>query len=715
MHNPFSHEHEKHEEHHHEKPMSSNSFIRRLQEIKLLETVGAFIASGFFIFEVVHMVLVQHYHLPEELTDVTLTSTFGALISTIIWRLFHHYHKPGTKIKIELILVPIVLSATLFFDVKYLIEPSEHNEGEDGTEEVTENRASVHHGKEVPSIAFLYLKNLGTDQDESFCYGITEDLIVDIAKAGLVRVAPMNDIMSIQKERLTSEAIAKKLRVRYIMEGSFRRDGNFARITATIIDALTKNTLWADRIETSTEDAASLQGKLAKTILTVLDLKPSETIEKEITTKKSANPQAYEYYLRAKFLYDKKKMKDDVAVARGLYEQAISMDPSFVLAQLGLGATYELEGKYERALKMYNNTLSIAKSSNSEIDLGNCLRNIGIVYNDLGDFSKALDFYNQSLSIMQKLGDKKGEGNSLRDIGLTYLSQGNYPPSLDYFTKSLKICEELGEERDEGVTLSNIGIVYMSQGDYSKALEKYSKSLKISQELEDREGEGNTLINIGYAYNNQGYYKESLEYYAQSLKIKEELGNKEGEGIILNNIATVYNNQGDYTKAMENCNKSFAITQSIGDRSGDGYNYVLFGQISYSKQDFSKATDYFKKAEATFTQTDEKQNVMWANSWRSLSEIKLGNRNDANTSIKKVEELFKAIPHPENIIEICWNLSQTYTLLSNTDKASEYLRKANDEVQSSATKISDTEMKQSFLSKVKVNKEIIAEITKGIN
>src|SRR5258706_8532351 len=49
--------------------------------------------------------------------------------------------------------------------------------------------------EEVPSIAILYLKNLGLENDDRYSYGITQDLIVDIAKAGWVRVAAMKDIL----------------------------------------------------------------------------------------------------------------------------------------------------------------------------------------------------------------------------------------------------------------------------------------------------------------------------------------------------------------------------------------------------------------------------------------------------------------------------------------------------------------------------------------
>ena len=75
---------------------------------------------------------------------------------------------------------------------------------------------------EVPSIGILMMDNLGGEDDEFWSGSMTADLITKVAGAGLIRVAPMNDIINIDKE-LNIEEKAKKLRVKYILDHSFHK------------------------------------------------------------------------------------------------------------------------------------------------------------------------------------------------------------------------------------------------------------------------------------------------------------------------------------------------------------------------------------------------------------------------------------------------------------------------------------------------------------
>ena len=56
--------------------------------------------------------------------------------------------------------------------------------------------------EETPSIAILPLDNKGAAEDEFYAYGISSDLISDVASAGLIRVAGLNDIEKLDYKNL---------------------------------------------------------------------------------------------------------------------------------------------------------------------------------------------------------------------------------------------------------------------------------------------------------------------------------------------------------------------------------------------------------------------------------------------------------------------------------------------------------------------------------
>jgi TolB-like protein len=57
--------------------------------------------------------------------------------------------------------------------------------------------------------------------------------------------------------------VGRELGVRYVLEGSVRKAGGRARITAQLVDAVTGGRLWADRFDGSLEDVFDPQDQVA--------------------------------------------------------------------------------------------------------------------------------------------------------------------------------------------------------------------------------------------------------------------------------------------------------------------------------------------------------------------------------------------------------------------------------------------------------------------
>ncbi len=560
----------------------------------------------------------------------------------------------------------------------------------------------------VPSVAILYLKNLGSEADEPYSYGITQDLIVDIAKAGLVRVAPMKDVLSLQNSTMPIDSIALRLRVQYVLDGSIKRVGDLLQLSGQIVEAATGATLWADRLQTTLRDAPTLQGQLARAIIKALNLEPSEVVMKDITTSRTTNPEAYEFYLRAKYLFEKKKTKADVETARGMYQKAIDLDSGFASAYTGKGTTYTSQGEYGEAEKIHRRALQIARQSNDKNEEATALSLLGVVEWYRGNHSKALEYYSQSLTIASEIGDRAGEGRTLNNIAVVYSAQGNYGKALTYYTNSLQRARELGDRRAEGNALSNMGNIHYLQGDYSRAMDDYTQTLKMFQELGDRRGEGMTFNSLGSVYRSHGDYERALEYYTKSLRVKQDLGDPRGEAFTLNDIGTVYDAQGNYGKALEYYMQSLGIAQDLGDQDGEGYALSGIG-IAYHKQaNFGKATEFLKKAETIFARIDEKPGRISTLSWLALTEAKNKNPKNAQAYVDSIEILLTVVPKPEDHIGISRNLHEVYSLFGNQERALEYLERAYKELMLRAERISNDAMRRSYLTNVKLHRGVVA-------
>jgi TolB-like protein/class 3 adenylate cyclase len=99
-----------------------------------------------------------------------------------------------------------------------------------------------------PSIAVLPFDNLSGDpQHERLADGITEDIIADLSRYPDLFVIARNSVFTYKGKPVKVQEVAEDLGVRYVLEGSIQTDGNQARVTVQLIDALDGHHLWVER------------------------------------------------------------------------------------------------------------------------------------------------------------------------------------------------------------------------------------------------------------------------------------------------------------------------------------------------------------------------------------------------------------------------------------------------------------------------------------
>ncbi len=560
--------------------------------------------------------------------------------------------------------------------------------------------------KEVPSIAILYLKNLGQENDEAYVYGITQDLIIDVAKAGIIRVSPMKDVLSLQGTNLTIDKIAQQLRVKYIFDGTFKKEADRFQFSAQIIEAASGKTIWADRIQTRFSESPQLQGRLAQAIFSALNISTSTMGGKSLTAPRTTNPEAYEYYLRAKYIYEKKKNKDDIDIARGMYEKSINLDSTFIFPRIGLGLIYEARGEFISAQQFYQHALKIARSIDNKLDEADCLIRLGVVYLDLSNFQLALDCFQQSVVIYRQFDDRYGESITLNNIGAVYSYRGNTVKAIESYKQSLDIIQILGDKQEESRLLNNLGVAYQDQGDYTASLEVLNKCLKIKKEVEDRRGEGNALSNIGSVYLELGEYKKAFDFDTLGLAIHRSLGNRPFEAQTLGDIGDICLNKGEIDRALSYYRQSVDLYRMLGDRLSEGIMLTRIGKIFFQNQKYPQGIDSLKMAVELFEQIKDTQNLISSLSLLAFATMKSNNQIEAKNITRKIEELLKTNNKGSIYIKTTWYLYKTYAMLGERSAADNILNDGYNELNNRATKIHDTETRLSYLNNVKENFDI---------
>jgi serine/threonine-protein kinase len=184
------------------------------------------------------------------------------------------------------------------------------------------------------SIAVVPLTNMSADpENEYFSDGMTEEIINALAKVPGVQVASRTSSFVFKGKELDVRQIGQRLGVNSVLEGSVRKVGDRIRITAQLIDVANGYQIWSETYDRQLEDVFAIQDEISRAIVDAL--KVQLVGETESLVKPTTSLEAYNLYLKGRFLYNK-FTEGDLRKGIEFFEQALSQDPAYARAYAGI-------------------------------------------------------------------------------------------------------------------------------------------------------------------------------------------------------------------------------------------------------------------------------------------------------------------------------------------------------------------------------------------
>jgi TolB-like protein/Tfp pilus assembly protein PilF len=193
-------------------------------------------------------------------------------------------------------------------------------------------------------LAILPFQNLSNDPgQEYFSDGLTEETITDLGQLSPehLGVIARTSAMAYKHTNKTVSQIGHELGVDYVLEGSVRREGGKARVSAQLIRVSDQTHLWAQNYDREEQDLLDMQNDLGRAIAEQVqaNLTPQQQIE--LTKKHIVKPEAYDLYLKGRFYWNQRTpaaIKESI----GYFQEATAKDPNFALAYAGLADAYNI-------------------------------------------------------------------------------------------------------------------------------------------------------------------------------------------------------------------------------------------------------------------------------------------------------------------------------------------------------------------------------------
>jgi TolB-like protein/tetratricopeptide (TPR) repeat protein len=202
------------------------------------------------------------------------------------------------------------------------------------------------------SIVVLPFVNLSGDStQEYFADGIADSLTTDLSRALPGSFVVARETAYTYKGKATNaRQIGRELHVRYVLEGSTLLDGEQVRVNARLVDAQAGNEIWAERFDTGRGSILQVQDEIVGRLSRAVGLQVVSAAAQRSKLEKPNRAEVIDLVLRGEATLNKPSSTASMTEARGLFGQALKLQPDNVTALAGVASTYIFEvlnGYYE--------------------------------------------------------------------------------------------------------------------------------------------------------------------------------------------------------------------------------------------------------------------------------------------------------------------------------------------------------------------------------
>ena len=326
-----------------------------------------------------------------------------------------------------------------------------------------------------PSIAVLPFDNLSGDPDqEYFSDGLTEEIITGLSMVPELFVIARNSTFTYKGKPAKVQQVSEELGVRYVLEGSVRKEGNRVRITAQLIDAISGYHMWSKRYDRKLENIFELQDEIMRDILIEMQVQLSEGVQIRVWHKKlhdeKINIAAYEKQMQSRWHFFRMD-PEGFAMSRQLAEEAIEIDPNFYAPYVMVAFTHLTDIRWGRSKSPRESIALAEKYAQKALQLNDSAPithiTLGQIHLYKRQYEKAVAKGKKALSL-----DPNGAETHFH-LGYFLHMGGKFEEAIPLYEKAIRL-----NPYPPSFYYQRLGAAYGNVGRYNEAIELCRKGLK---------------------------------------------------------------------------------------------------------------------------------------------------------------------------------------------------------------------------------------------
>ncbi len=191
-----------------------------------------------------------------------------------------------------------------------------------------------HDSPTITSIAVLPFADVSANHDmDYFCDGIADELIDALSQIPGLRITARGSSFQFKKRNEDVRAIAAKLGVQSLLDGTVRREGDQLHVTAELVNARDASRLWAGSFDYKANAIFGAQRAISRHVASTLRIRAGN--QSYTPPRYTSNLAAYEMYLKGRSII----VQDPIQAAE-FFSRAIEVSPRYAPAYTGLAQAY---------------------------------------------------------------------------------------------------------------------------------------------------------------------------------------------------------------------------------------------------------------------------------------------------------------------------------------------------------------------------------------
>jgi tetratricopeptide (TPR) repeat protein len=195
-------------------------------------------------------------------------------------------------------------------------------------------------------------------------------------------------------------------------------------------------------------------------------------------------------------------------------------------ATSGLGSANAAQGKYEEALRWYQQLNGYASAAEDTFWLARVSNYIGGIHLELFDLDAALRLYLEGHEVAQRLYPwPEPRGHSLVNAGLVHLLQGEHSRAEAYFRRAEALLEvdTWVRWRWHIALLRAFGELALAQGRHDEAWTYATQSLELATQTDSRKHVARAQLLQGEVLAARGRLEEATQTLVASVRLAEQI------------------------------------------------------------------------------------------------------------------------------------------------------------------------------------------------